>query len=415
MRHSKYMKNPLGFSRKNLIALLFMAGVLALYSAAISQWVIAGSVVIAAGFLAVMLRDLMGMEKDLLATHQALGAFMRGMMDERISVRAPHSRFGILQHRMNNILDVIDYDLRGNEAGFDTNPQSEYLQKITSTGFYAFCNQRRTPPVRMTPEVIALPAPMPSAFHPDVEPIMLQEDLVQKLISMRQALLHMQSVAMDASEKSYAMYAPVANHLHAIRDAIISVAEKLNHSAQASVDVNAQIHQSSLILRNLLHTTADIEQVIEMIQEVAGQTDMLALNATIEAARASEAGRGFSVVACEVKNLAMQTSKASALVKEKMAQMQAISHDAMAAMEHIARSMAYAGEEAEWAKLLQQQPAMIAEISEQIDRLAQQATSGFLPPQTLELLLELASSMLKDASVPLVNISEEAPEYALAS
>ncbi|MCW2307012.1 methyl-accepting chemotaxis protein [Rhodobium gokarnense] len=115
-----------------------------------------------------------------------------------------------------------------------------------------------------------------------------------------------------------------------------SVASATEELASSVQEVGRQVAQSSEMSNravseaqatvdrvNALSNAANrIGDIITLIQDIAEQTNLLALNATIEAARAGEAGRGFAVVASEVKTLAEQTAKATTEISEQIGEIQ---------------------------------------------------------------------------------------------
>lgn len=96
-----------------------------------------------------------------------------------------------------------------------------------------------------------------------------------------------------------------------LNDAIARIGER-TYRAGAVISDTVSISATAMSdIAQLSSVMQGITGIVEMIQAIAGRTNLLALNATIEAARAGEAGRGFSVVAAEVKGLAAQTTEAS--------------------------------------------------------------------------------------------------------
>jgi methyl-accepting chemotaxis protein len=124
----------------------------------------------------------------------------------------------------------------------------------------------------------------------------------------------------------------VATGTEQMSASIREIAKNTNDAADVAaraVDVAATANAT---VAKLGESSAEIGNVIKVINSIAEQTNLLALNATIEAARAGEAGKGFAVVASEVKDLARETSKATKDIEHRI---DAIQSDTKAAVEAI--------------------------------------------------------------------------------
>jgi len=121
-----------------------------------------------------------------------------------------------------------------------------------------------------------------------------------------------------------------------------SIREISQRLAQANKIVSSAVNTATATNDDIIalaRVTQRIGDVAKLIRDIAEQTNLLALNATIEAARAGEAGRGFAVVASEVKSLAVQTAKATEEITQEISSIQGSTERAIAAIRSITQRM----------------------------------------------------------------------------
>ncbi len=131
----------------------------------------------------------------------------------------------------------------------------------------------------------------------------------------------------------------VAASTDAMTNSIGAISQRVTNATQRAEGAAEQARKTSATFHVLSEVADKIGTVVQLVQAIASQTKFLALNATIEAARAGDAGKGFGVVASEVKNLASQTSKATEEIAAQISGIQGITGEARKAIDQISGSI----------------------------------------------------------------------------
>ncbi|RMQ95557.1 Histidine kinase, HAMP region: chemotaxis sensory transducer [Pseudomonas savastanoi pv. glycinea] len=154
----------------------------------------------------------------------------------------------------------------------------------------------------------------------------------------------MELVATAVNEVTYGVQDVAKNAEHAANE--MRDAESQAHQGQVNIDsslrqidhLSGTINQAVEVIRTLSSESTQIGGVLEVISSIAEQTNLLALNAAIEAARAGEQGRGFAVVADEVRLLAQRTQKSTAEIQSMIERLQTHSDAAVKVIADSSRS-----------------------------------------------------------------------------
>jgi methyl-accepting chemotaxis protein len=152
---------------------------------------------------------------------------------------------------------------------------------------------------------------------------------------------------MTASFREVADQAARASEASLAADASVNQGQTVIHSAIDTIDGLARdIETTTALMQSLADESNKIDSVRSVIENIAEQTNLLALNAAIEAARAGEQGRGFAVVADEVRQLAQRTTQSTQEIRNTIERLQQSTHSAVDTMTGFAGTAQHTTEQA---------------------------------------------------------------------
>ncbi|WP_275196481.1 HAMP domain-containing methyl-accepting chemotaxis protein [Bradyrhizobium sp. CSA207] len=176
----------------------------------------------------------------------------------------------------------------------------------------------------------------------------------------------------DVSEQASSNMQSVATATEELSASVEEIGRQVRDSSRIAEAAVGQAKETDSRIGKLSHAAQQIGEVVKLITAIAEQTNLLALNATIEAARAGEAGRGFAVVASEVKSLASQTAKATDEISSHIAGMQGATAESVAAIKEIGATIGQISSIAtSIASAVEQQGAATQEIARSVQTVAQ--------------------------------------------
>ena len=203
----------------------------------------------------------------------------------------------------------------------------------------------------------------------------------------------------------------VASAAEELSASIQEIGSQVSASTQVASEAKEKAFATSQRVQGLVHAADRIGEVITLISDIAEQTNLLALNATIEAARAGEAGKGFAVVASEVKSLANETAKATEEISKQVEDIQNATKESDTAIQEILEVINRIDEiSSTVATAVEEQGAATNEISRNVQQASQgtnqvthnisEVTSAAAETgQSASMVLDSAGELSKQANV----------------
>jgi methyl-accepting chemotaxis protein len=238
----------------------------------------------------------------------AISAAIRGDLDARIDNRAYHGFLGKVAGGINQLLDAFDTVLKDTGASLHALAKGDLRKKIERA--YAGRYDLLKTDLNGTVDKLCSVVRDINAATGEVKHISHELSVGNMSLSQRTeqqaASLEETSAAMEELTRTVEQNTSNAG-----------VARDLSHDARNAAEEGGRVLGQAIVAMNAIsESSRRIDEIIGVIDGIAFQTNLLALNAAVEAARAGDQGRGFGVVAAEVRNLAGMSAKAAKEIKE---------------------------------------------------------------------------------------------------
>jgi methyl-accepting chemotaxis protein len=212
----------------------------------------------------------------------------------------------------------------------DSREYREFWEKLRKGQFHASTYQRR--------DKFGRPVWLQASYNP----ILDADGRPCKVIKYATDITERMTTRAKMAKATSETHGNVEAVASAVEQLSASIGEIASHMARSSQAVKAISEQATIAegsAAGLAQSSKSLSDVATFITSIADQINLLSLNATIEAARAGEAGRGFTVVAAEVKTLASQVAKATHQINDQIASMQANAIAVGGTLQEVARSV----------------------------------------------------------------------------
>ncbi len=290
---------------------------------------------------------LLRVKKRLCQINQILAHTAAGDFDKRVICGAEAGEMQELKQRINQNLDLADAFVRESSAALDHVAQGKFYRPVMERGLpgtygkgagdinraITFMDKKFAGFRDLMDEFEGKVLGVGKGVHASSVVVGETASGMSQMVKSSEAQTFEINQNADETSENVAAVAAAAGQLSA---AVNEIGQQSTLSAQTNQKAVERAEATVKAIEKLHKSSEEIGDILGLIRDIANQTNLLALNATIEAARAGEAGRGFSVVAEEVKTLATQTSEATNTIAEKVTHIQGETSDAVDAINNFA-------------------------------------------------------------------------------